>query len=361
MTPARCRCSGRRSPTAPGSGGSAASRWPRWWSARCCTWSAGAPRRPRAAATPCRPPDRAAEGLPAGGPLVDHHCHSLSAGWHRVGGGPWPAWRRCFTEAGRPASLATDVPGLLGYRHFLTALAGLLDAGTAGSPEDLERLLADRRDRLAGADPAGWLRRLLDHAAAVEERLAGALDRGAGAVKSIAAYRGGLRLAGSTPLQRRQVFAGLDRAAQAARFDDPVLEPFLVRRAAELAAERLVPLQFHTGFGDEDVDLPLADPAAADLVRQALGLCPAGKLLAASDGHSFPEMHWWGATVWRRALDRVLREEVDAGGLDEPAAGAPAPPAGRVGAEDAHAEAQAGPAAAVLAQPLHLGLVAGQP
>src|SRR5919198_1889182 len=166
MTPARCRCSGRRSPTAPGSGGSAASRWPRWWSARCCTWSAGAPRRPRAAATPCRPPDRAAEGLPAGGPLVDHHCHSLSAGWHRVGGGPWPAWRRCFTEAGRPASLATDVPGLLGYRHFLTALAGLLDAGTAGSPEDLERLLADRRDRLAEADPAGWLRRLLDHAGA---------------------------------------------------------------------------------------------------------------------------------------------------------------------------------------------------
>ena len=364
----------------------------------------------------------------AGGPLVDHHCHSLRAGWHRVGGGPWPAWRRCFTEAGRPASLATDVPGLLGYRHFLTALAGLLDAGTAGSPEDLERLLADRRDRLAGADPAGWLRRLLDHAgaaallvdtgfgedvlglaelrqaagrpvrevvrleavaeavlgeggpaarsldrfaAAVEERLAGALDRGAVAVKSIAAYRGGLRLAGSTPLQRRQAFAGLDVAAQAARFDDPVLEPFLVRRAAELAAERQVPLQFHTGFGDEDVDLPLADPAllrpllrdprtecpvvllhcypfvgqaaylagtypqvfmdlslalplaepvAADLVRQALGLCPAGKLLAASDGHSFPEMHWWGATVWRRALDRVLGEQVEAGGLDEPAA-----------------------------------------
>jgi predicted TIM-barrel fold metal-dependent hydrolase len=135
-----------------------------------------------------------------------------------------------------------------------------------------------------------------------------------------------------------------------------------------------VPLQFHTGFGDEDVDLPLADPsllrpllrdprtrdcpvvllhcypfvgqaaylagtypqvwmdlslalplaepAAAGLLREALGLCPVGKLLAASDGHSYPEMHWWGATVWRRALDRVLADEVGAGGLDQAAAGA---------------------------------------
>jgi predicted TIM-barrel fold metal-dependent hydrolase len=35
-------------------------------------------------------------------------------------------------------------------------------------------------------------------------------------------------------------------------------------------------------------------------------------------------MHWWGATVWRRALARVLRTEVDSGGLDEPAARAAA-------------------------------------
>jgi len=55
-------------------------------------------------------------------------------------------------------------------------------------------------------------------------------------------------------------------------------------------------------------------------VREALGLCPAGKLLAASDGHSFPEMHWWGATVWRRALAAVLGAEVDRGDLDQPAA-----------------------------------------
>jgi predicted TIM-barrel fold metal-dependent hydrolase len=168
----------------------------------------------------------------------------------------------------------------------------------------------------------------------------------------------------------------MDKQAQAARFDDAVLLPFLVRRAAELAAARQVPLQFHTGFGDPDVYLPHADPAllwpllrdprteecpmvllhsypfvgaaaylagtypqvhmdlslaiplaepiATRLVAEALGLCPPGKLLAASDGHSYPEMHWWGATVWRHALARVLRAEVEGGGLDEPAARAAA-------------------------------------
>ena len=365
----------------------------------------------------------------AGGPFVDHHCHSLVAGWQRVGGGPWPAWRRCFTEATRPASLAADVPDLLGYRHFLAALAALLGGDTG--PEDLERRVVAGRDELAAADPGGYLRRLLDGAGTaallvdtgfgdetlevaeleaaagrpvhpivrletvaeqvlgaggpparslarfadeVERRLAQALDGGAVAVKSVAAYRGGLRLADPGPAERRRAFAGMDRAGQAARFDDPVLEPFLVRRAAELAAARQVPLQFHTGFGDEDVDLPLADPSllrpllrdprtqdcpvvllhcypfvgqaaylagtypqvwmdlslalplaepsAAALVREALGLCPVGKLLAASDGHSYPEMHWWGAIVWRRALDRVLGDEVGVGGLDQAAADA---------------------------------------
>jgi len=366
----------------------------------------------------------------AGGPFVDHHCHSLVAAWQRVGGGPWPAWRRCFTEATRPASLAADVPDLLGYRHFLAALAALL-GGDMGPEEDLERRVVAGRDELAAADPGGYLRRLLDGAGTaallvdtgfgdetlevaelaaaagrpvhpivrletvaeqvlgaggpparslarfadeVERRLAQALDGGAVAVKSVAAYRGGLRLADPGPAERRRAFAGMDRAGQAARFDDPVLEPFLVRRAAELAAARQVPLQFHTGFGDEDVDLPLADPSllrpllrdprtqdcpvvllhcypfvgqaaylagtypqvwmdlslalplaepsAAALVREALGLCPVGKLLAASDGHSYPEMHWWGAIVWRRALDRVLGDEVGAGGLDQAAADA---------------------------------------
>jgi uncharacterized protein len=366
--------------------------------------------------------------------LADHACASLAAGWARAGGGQWPAWRAAFTGAGRPAGLARDVPGLLGYRHFLAALADLLDVTAEEGPaagEELERQVVARRDQLAGADPDGYLRLLLDHAGTAvllvdpgpgdeevvavaeleraagrpahevvrlealaeellaegaptarslarflggfEERVGAAMERGVLALKSIAAARGGLWLfTESTQADRRRAFTNLDRAAQAERFDDAVLLPFLVRRAAELAATRQVPLQFITGAGDEDVYLPHADPAllwpllrdprtedcpvvllgcypyvggaahlagtypqvhmdlspaiflaepiAARLVSEALGLCPPGKLLAGSGGRAHPESHWWGATVWRRALARVLRAEVGAGGLDEPAA-----------------------------------------
>jgi len=376
--------------------------------------------------------------------LADHHCGSLLTTWAEVGGGQWPAWRASFTGAARQGGLARDVPALLGYRHFLAALAGLLEVTGAPAPpsaggpgsnplagEELERQVAARRDELAGADPDGYLRLLLDHAGTAallvdtgaggdqvvevaeleraanrpvheivrlealasellapgaptarslarflggfEERVGTAMERGAVALKSIAAHRGGLWLfTESTQADRRRAFAGLDKAAQAARFDDPVLLPFLVRRAAELAATRQVPLQFHTGIGDEDVYLPhadpgllwpmlrdprtedcpvvllgcypyvgaaahlagtypqvhmdlspavsLAEPIAARLVSEALGLCPPGKLLAGSGGRAYPESHWWGATVWRRALARVLRAEVEAGGLDDAAA-----------------------------------------
>ena len=362
--------------------------------------------------------------------LADHSCASLLTTWARAGDGQWPAWRASFTGAGRPASLARDVPGLLGYRHFLTALAALLDV--TGEPgEELERAVAARRDELAEADPGGYLRLLLDHAGTAallvdaggggdevltvaeleraadrpaheivrletlaeellaqgaptarslgrfvggfEERVGTAMERGVVALKSIASARGGLWLfTESSQADRRRAFTNLDKAAAAARFEDPVLLPFLVRRAAELAATRQVPLQFSTGIGDEDVYLPhadpgllwpmlrdprtedcpvvllgcypyvggaahlagtyaqvsmdlspgilLAEPIAARMVSEALGLCPPGKLLAGSGGRAYPESHWWGAVVWRRALARVLRAEVEAGGLDDAAA-----------------------------------------
>jgi uncharacterized protein len=364
--------------------------------------------------------------------LADHSCASLLATWARAGGGQFPAWRASFTGAARPAGLAArDVPGLLGYRHFLATLADLLDVAPAEAGEELERQVVARRDELARADPSGYLRLLLDHAgiaallvdtgagggkvlkaaeleraadrpvheivrlepiaeellapgaptarslarlvAGFEERVGLAMERGAVALKSIASARGGLWLfTETTQADRRRAFTNLDKAAQSERFDDAVLLPFLVRRAAALAATRQVPLQFATGIGDEDVYLPHADPAllwpmlrdprtedtpvvllgcypyvgaaahlagtypqvhldlspalalaepiATRMVSEALGLCPPGKLLAGSGGRAHPESHWWGATVWRRALARVLRAEVAAGGLDDAAA-----------------------------------------
>jgi len=360
---------------------------------------------------------------PAG--FVDHHCHSLVANWARADVPPWPAWRRCFTESTSERVLARDVPDLLGYRHFLRALGKLIGAESAG-----ERDVVTARDRLARADPMAYLRRLLNDAGVTallvdtgyggagtlalsvleraaarparevvriesvaeevlaaggpptdtldglvdvfEEHIVKAIEGGAVALKSVLAYRAGLRMEHVSVGELRTAFERLDLAAQARRFDDPVLGPLLARRAAQVAALWSVPLQFHTGFGDEDIRMPgadptllrpllhdprteacpivllhgypfvggaaamagtypqvyldlslaipLAEPIAAELVREALGLCPAGKLLAASDGHSFPEMHWWGATVWRRALAAVLGAEVDRGDLDQPAA-----------------------------------------
>jgi len=375
-------------------------------------------------------------------PFVDHHCHSLAPAWlsaaaEPAGGGSTgllepgagPAWRCCFTEATRPGSLARDVPGLLGYRRFLAALALHLGVDPTSS-DGLETRVVAARDAAAAAGPGAYLRGLWDDAGiaallvdtgldaaalspthlareggrpvrevvrvesvaeavlgaggraratlggfadAVEVRLHEALDAGAVALKSIAAYRFGLALPEHSMAQRHRAFRALGDD-QARRFDDPVLGPFLVRQAAALAAARGVPLQLHTGFGDEDLDLatadpallrplfrdphtegcqvvllhcypfvghaaylagtypqvqldlslaiPLAEPLAEQLVREALGLCPVTKLLAASDGHSFPEMHWWGVTVWRRALGRAIGAEVAMGTLDEPAAAA---------------------------------------
>lgn len=53
------------------------------------------------------------------------------------------------------------------------------------------------------------------------------------------------------------------------------------------------------------------------MIAEALALCPATKLLAASDGHSYPEMHWRGMRLWREALAAVLAGEVSADRLDD--------------------------------------------
>ncbi|HZD37443.1 MAG TPA: hypothetical protein VE664_02255, partial [Actinomycetes bacterium] len=258
---------------------------------------------------------------------------------------------------GVPASGAPEASGLAEPAARAGTLAlGDLERAVARPVREVIRIESVAEQVLAaGGPPTDTLDGLID---AFEERVVEAIEAGAGALKSVLAYRAGLRMEPVGIGELRSAFERLDLAAQARRFDDPVLGPLLARRAAEIAALWSVPLQFHTGFGDEDIRMPgadptllrpllhdsrteacpivllhcypflggaatmagtypqvyldlslaipLAEPIAADLVREALGLCPAGKLLAASDGHSFPEMHWWGATVWRRALATVL-------------------------------------------------------
>jgi predicted TIM-barrel fold metal-dependent hydrolase len=119
-------------------------------------------------------------------------------------------------------------------------------------------------------------------------------------------------------------------------------------------------VQVHCGFGDADLFLPRADPTllgplieryattpfvllhcypfvrqagwlahvygnvfldvsltiphvwrAAEMVREALELAPASKLLYASDASRTPELYFLAARGWRAALAEVLGEALD--------------------------------------------------
>jgi uncharacterized protein len=358
-------------------------------------------------------------------PAVDQHCHSLVAGWSALGDSGAPAWRRCFTEAVRAASLTRDTVASTGYHEFLRALASFLGK-VADEPVELEARVLRRRALAVGIEPDLYARRLFDDARistllvdtgygshalstadlaraigrpvmtivriesvaerclaarqrpltrlgltdALLEELDQALADGAVGFKSIAAYRAGLDLPEPSAAQVAGSLRRLDRDTQARRLDDPVIVAHVVWTAARLAAARGVPLQFHVGFGDEDIHLPAADPSllrplfraswaeecqvillhchpfvdeaaylasvypqvhvdlsltipllgaagAERAIGSALALCPTTKLLAASDGHSYPEMHWQGMRMWRASLGRVLAEEVLAGRMDE--------------------------------------------
>ena len=162
------------------------------------------------------------------------------------------------------------------------------------------------------------------------EEAASAREGGYVALKTIAAYRGGL---------------------------DRVSEHVVAALEANQATGEPLPVQVHCGFGDSDLELWRADPTRlkpllerfaktpfvllhcypyvreagwlahvyghvyfdlslsiphvtrpAELVRQALELAPATKLLYASDAARAPELYYLAAKWWRESLADVLPE-----------------------------------------------------
>src|SRR5262249_43925695 len=93
-----------------------------------------------------------------------------------------------------------------------------------------------------------------DFAGEVEERLRTARAGGAGGAKSNAADRGGLGLPATKPAadELAAALAGVD----AARLVDRTVSGWLAHTALELG----LPLQFHVGYGDSDLDLLECDP-----------------------------------------------------------------------------------------------------
>jgi predicted TIM-barrel fold metal-dependent hydrolase len=181
-------------------------------------------------------------------------------------------------------------------------------------------------------------------------------------LKSIIAYRTGLLLdaADQTAAERALVELRAAWAGTPGRLAAKPLLDLLVPLAATWAAERGLPVQFHTGFGDRDLDLRLANPlhlrplledgalsrgpvvllhAAYPYVREAaylaavypnvyvdisqaapllagpgltraleelLALAPVSKLLYGSDAWAVPEWFWLAARAARRALAAAL-------------------------------------------------------
>lgn len=348
--------------------------------------------------------------------VVDNHCH----GFYRPRDPRTLAeWRAGFTESREPITRAEHVASTLLYRGLVRELAAffgcaptedaVLAARNARGDRDLlagllqaakihtllidqgypspDATLPDGEAAALGACRAAPILRLetlmqrliLEHATfdAVGDALRAALAdvRGQGyvALKSIAAYRTGLAIRGWPRDDALAAFADARQSAErtgALRLTHKPLLDTLLHIAFAEAARQEIPIQFHTGYGDTDADMLLANPlhlravleepayrgmpvvvlheaypytregaylaAVYDRVyldlsyatpflgagemlaftRAALGVAPLSKLLYSSDAVGLPELHWLGATRGRRILGQALGECVAAGELD---------------------------------------------
>lgn len=199
----------------------------------------------------------------------------------------------------------------------------------------------------------------------------GARTAGYVGLKSIIAYRTGLAV---RPTARAEAATAFGPVREQARRDRKIrlavkpLNDYLLVRALEIAERQALPVQFHTGFGDADVDLLGANPlhlrpvlesdayrrvpfvllhasypyvrelgylasiyphvyadvglaiphVAADVpsvLRALLALTPTSKILYSSDASQIPELFWLGARWGRWGLGVVLDELIALGAL----------------------------------------------
>lgn len=189
--------------------------------------------------------------------------------------------------------------------------------------------------------------------------------------KSIAAYRSGLDIEPVSLELAEDRFYGLKQLYpdQPIRLTDKSFIDFLVREALSIAAQYQLPVQFHTGFGDPDLDLRLANPlhlrplledpryrqvpivllhasypftqeagylaamypqvyvdfglavpllSVAGMrrsIEQLLELSPLTKILYSSDAHLIPELYYLGAKWGRQGLGQALEQAIQEGDL----------------------------------------------
>ncbi|HEY4453681.1 MAG TPA: amidohydrolase family protein [Pseudonocardiaceae bacterium] len=322
--------------------------------------------------------------------MIDHHCHGLvTRDLDRTG------FEELLTEADAVSPLGTSLfDSLIGlavrrwcapvldlpaYAPADDYLARRAELGAAEvnrrflRASDIDTFLVDdgfRADELTTVDELGALaqgraKRIIRLEAVAEQVLPrtdatgfpdafraelAAQSRDAVGCKSIAAYRVGLGLAGARPTDA-EVSAAVPGQTRVAH---PVLHRFLIWTGIDLG----LPVQFHVGYGDRDVDLHRADPLLlTDLLRatepvgvpilllhnypfqrnaaylaqvfshvfvdvglathnvgaragavlaELLELAPFGKVLFSSDAFGLAECYHLGSLLFRRALDEFL-------------------------------------------------------
>ncbi|WP_405727502.1 amidohydrolase [Streptomyces sp. NBC_00028] len=325
--------------------------------------------------------------------LVDHHCHGVVTGdLDRDGfeallteGGRWPGSgispfdtpvgvsvrRHCAPlldldrHAPPEAYLArrAELGAREVNRRFLAAAGtGTFCLDTGFGPAELAaddvyevvRLESVEEALVAnGVEPD-------DYADAFRAAALQAVDRpGVVAVKSVAAYRTGFDLDPARPSAAEVERAARQRLREGGRLADPVLVRHLLWTAVDLG----LPLQLHTGFGDNDIRLHQVDPThltdwlhltagtipvlllhcwpyqrqagylaavfeqvyldvgltlhhvgparARAVLEEALEITPFRKLLYSSDAYGLAEFYRLGALAFRRGLGELLQDRVD--------------------------------------------------
>jgi hypothetical protein len=283
-------------------------------------------------------------GLPPHAELADYLARRVELGVTEVS-------KRFLAGAGA-AVLCVDT-GYVPEPITSPAELGDLAGATAHEVVRLERVAEDVAAAGAGAD---------GFADAVRSALAIRTASAVG-VKSIAAYRTGLDLGAERPTDSEVATAAgrwlADAQPGSLRLADETLQRFLVWCGVDLR----LPVQFHVGYGDSDVDLHRCNPLlltpllraiaptgvpvmllhnypyhreagylaqvfphvyvdaglathnlgarAPALLAEALELAPYGKFLYSSDAFGLPELYYLAAALFRSALSAFLRSGLE--------------------------------------------------
>jgi uncharacterized protein len=252
-----------------------------------------------------------------------------------------------IAEVSRTFLMASGIHTFLvdgGFQPDRLLSAGELSSLTGADSHDIVRLEHLAEQLRPSVSPSEFV-------SAVRSRLA---SGGAVGAKSVAAYRVGLGLPGVRPTDADVVSAV--REWPSGRLASPVVIAWLAWEALDAG----LPLQFHVGYGDSDIDLHRCDPSlltpflrataslgvpvlllhnypfhrqagylaqvfphvfcdlglathglghqASQVLAEALEIVPYGKFLFSSDAFGLPELYYLSALMFRRALSDFLAD-----------------------------------------------------